>query len=387
MANILSKRFFYSFFLLIFWAVGLLFALSTTAGAQVQDVPQIILVKARVLKVLEERINVPDEAGNGFDRIYQKLRVEILEGEDSGKEIVVDYGSQSIVNPAWKIKEGQTVVLNKIQSQDGLASYQIEDKYRLKEIALIAAFFVLLVLILSRWKGVGSLLGMFLSLLVILEFIVPHILSGDDPLLVSIVGSVFILVTTIYLAHGFSKQTSVAVVSTAITLILTGLLAAAAVSLTSLSGLAGEDSYELLFGPTASINFKGLLLGGMIIGVLGVLDDVTTGISATVFELRRANQRLNLVQLVTSSMRVGREHISSLVNTLVLAYAGAALPIFIFIVLNPQGYPAWFILNSEFISEEIVRTLVGSIGLLFAVPITSVLASWVATFRRHRLPG
>ena len=223
---------------------------------------------------------------------------------------------------------------------------------------------------------------MILSLGVIIKFIVPQILAGRDPLLVSVIGSVFILVTTIYLAHGFSKQTTAAVISTALTLVLTGILSVAFVNMTHLTGVASEEALSLQFGPTASINFKGLLLGGMIIGFLGVLDDVTTGMAATVFELKKVNSKLKPRELISSSLNVGREHVSSLVNTLVLAYAGASLPLFLFIVLNPQKYPPWYIINSEFVAEEIVRTLVGSIGLLCAVPITALIATWMVQTRK-----
>jgi len=261
--------------------------------------------------------------------------------------------------------------LTKISSPKG-EQYQIIDKYRLNELIYIGLLFLALVLLLSRWKGVGSFLGMVLSLLVIVKFIVPQILAGMDPLFISIVGAIFILITSIYLAHGFSRQTTVAVVATSLTLIVTGFLSVVFVNITNLSGLASEDALSLQFGPTVSINFRGL-----IIGFLGVLDDITTGLAATVFTLKKVNPRMKLEELIKSSLNIGREHISSLVNTLVLAYAGASLPLFLFIVLNPQSYPLWFIVNSEFIAEEIVRTLVGSIGLLCAVPVTAVIAAWV----------
>ena len=196
------------------------------------------------------------------------------------------------------------------------------------------------------------------------------------------------MVTSIYLAHGFTKQTSVAVFSTAITLVITGFLSVLFVRLTNLSGISNEDTSSLLFGgPTATINYKGLLLGGMIIGFLGVLDDITTGMSATVFELKKVNSKLKFHEIIKSSLNVGVEHISSLVNTLVLAYAGSSLPVFLYLVLNPQGYPVWFMVNSEFIAEEIVRTMVGSIGLLFAVPITTIMASYFVTRDSTKIKG
>lgn len=333
------------------------------------------LIKAQVVEIVDEGTKKFAEVDQSF--VYQTVKLKLLDGPDGGTEIMVDYGGQYTLKDSQKVKEGQTVVLSKIDGPNG-PQYQIIDKYRINELAFIALLFFVLVLLLSRWKGVGSFLGMILSLGVIVWFIVPQILAGHDPLLISIAGSIFILVTSIYLAHGFSKQTTIAVVATALTLVLTGFLSVAFVNLTSLTGLSSEDAFSLQFGPTASINFKGLLLGGMIIGFLGVLDDVTTGLAATVFELKKVNSRLKTGQLISSSLNVGREHISSLVNTLVLAYAGASLPLFLYIVLNPQGYPMWFVINSEFIAEEVVRTLVGSIGLLCAVPITAVLAAWVA---------
>lgn len=365
---------------IIFSFLVLLFSPKLALAQETMDLPKEELAKAQVVEIVDEGTKQFEGIDQSFP--YLTVKLKLLDGQDTGKEVTVDYGGQFTLKDSQKVKEGQTVVLTKIDGPNGL-QYQIIDKYRINELAFIALLFLVLVLLLSRWKGVGSFFGMILSLGVIVKFIVPQILAGHDPLLVSIAGSVFILITTIYLAHGFSKQTTIAVVATALTLILTGFLSVAFVNLTNLTGLASEDAFSLQFGPTASINFKGLLLGGMIIGFLGVLDDVTTGLAATVFELKKVNPRLKIGQLISSSLNVGREHISSLVNTLVLAYAGASLPLFLFIVLNPQGYPMWFVINSEFIAEEVVRTLVGSIGLLCAVPITAVLAAWVVEKNRQ----
>ncbi len=192
---------------------------------------------------------------------------------------------------------------------------------------------------LSGWHGVGSLAGMMISVAVIAKYIVPQILTGTDPLFVSIVGCTFVMVTTICLAHGFSKQTTVALVSTAATLIGIGLLSVFITGVTKLTGLGSDDAYSLKMGPTASINFRGLLFGGILIGALGVLDDVTTGLSASVFELSQANVKLSFGELTRAGLRVGREHINSLVNTLILAYAGASLPIFIYSYYQSQRLP------------------------------------------------
>ena len=185
-----------------------------------------------------------------------------------------------------------------------------------------------------------------------------------------------IMIATMYLAHGFSQKTNIALIATALALSLNWNSFFVAVQMTYLTGLGSEDAATLQFGQTATINFQGLLLGGIIIGSLGILEDITTGLAASIQELSKANSKLTFKELVGSGMRIGSEHIAALVNTIVLAYAGVGLPIFLFIVINPNHQPLWYIINSELIMEEIVRTLAGSIGLILSVPLTAVFAAW-----------
>lgn len=315
---------------------------------------------------------------------FQELKLQILDAPEKGKEIIVEYGKDISLAKDQLVNVGQTVVVDKTVGPDGTPLYQIADKYRLDNVWPIVIFFFLIVLLLSHWKGAGSILGLIISLGVILKYIVPQILAGHDPLTISIIGCLIIMVTTIYLAHGFSTKTTIAVISTFLTLVGIGLLSALFVKITFLTGLGSEDAATLRFGTTANIDFRGLLLGGILIGALGVLDDVTTGLSASVFELHKANPRLAFPQLFASGLSIGKEHISSLVNTLVLAYAGAALPIFLMIILNVNRYPLWSILNDGLIIEEAVRTLAGSIGLVAAVPLTTLLATLYVTRSRRK---
>jgi uncharacterized membrane protein len=258
-------------------------------------------------------------------------------------------------------------------------TYSVYDKYRSGNILFIAVAFFLLVIITTGLRGIGSLLGLVISFAVIIFFIVPQILGGADPLFISIVGSLFIMVTTIYLAHGFSQRTTIAIASTFLALVITGILAVWFVGALGLTGGGNEDAYMLQFG-SQIINLRGLLLGGIIIGTLGILDDTTTTQAATIFALAETNSKLKARELMQKGFIVGKEHITSLVNTLVLAYAGASLPLFIFFVLNPLHQPLWVILNNEQIVEEIIRTLAGSIGLILAVPITTALAAFFAKY-------
>jgi uncharacterized membrane protein len=177
-----------------------------------------------------------------------------------------------------------------------------------------------------------------------------------------------------FLAHGFNKQTTLAFGSTLITLIGAAILSVIFVSLTRLTGAGTEEAFYLQFGSLEKLNLQGLLLGGIMIGVLGVLDDITTGQTAAVYEIHKADPKLKLADLYKRGINVGKEHIASLVNTLVLAYAGASLPLFLIFNLN-DSIPLWVNLNSEFIIEEIIRTLVGSTALVLAVPISTFIAA------------
>jgi uncharacterized membrane protein len=343
-----------------------------TALPKAPPAPVTTYETAKVLAVLSQGTKNVE----GVTHPYQKLQIQILDGADKGQTVTLMYGDLVTISPAQIVSQGQTVVLLKSTSPQQKSTFQIVDNYRLTNLYPIAILFVIIAVAVTWLKGLGAIVGLGISLFVIIAFIVPQILAGQDPLLASIVGSMFIMVATMYLAHGFSQKTNIALISTSLSLILTGLLSYVAVHITFLNGLGSEDAASLQFGSTGNINFQGLLLGGIIIGSLGVLEDITTGLAASIQELSRANTKLKFRQLVTSGMRIGGEHIAALVNTLVLAYAGVGLPIFLFLVINPNHQPLWFILNSELIMEEIVRTLAGGIGLILSVPLTAVFAAW-----------
>lgn len=333
--------------------------------------PQSTYVKGVVKKIISEQEN------KNLQATKQTLQVNILEGKEEGKTVPVTYSFPQKSKEWQKLNLGDNVIV--VKQEGTKTTYGIYDRFRFTNIIVIVVAFLLLVLITTGLRGAGSLLGLFISLLVIVLFIVPQILSGQDPLFISILGSLFIMVTTIYLAHGFSQRTTIAIASTFLALVITGFLAVWFVSLLRLTGGGNEDAYMLQFGAQA-INLKGLLLGGIIIGTLGVLDDTTTTQAATIFTLAEANAKLKTKELMQKGFLVGKEHITSLVNTLVLAYAGVSLPLFIFFVLNPLHQPLWVILNNEMVVEEIARTLAGSIGLILAVPITTALAAFFARY-------
>lgn len=273
---------------------------------------------------------------------------------------------------AFSVEPGARVLVTAQQGPNGV-TYYLRDHVRRVPIWSLSLLFALLVVLVGGWQGAWSLVGLAASFAVIARFIIPGILSGHDALTISIAGSLAIMLTTLLIAHGVNRKTWIAVGGTAISLLLTGLLATVAVRVAQLTGLASEDAATLSVLTHGAIDARGLLLGGIIIGALGVLDDITTAQSASVFELRRANQTLAPVELYWRAMNIGREHIASTTNTLVLAYAGAGLPLLMLLAVQPA--PFGILISYETLSTEIVRTLVGSIGLVAAVPITTALAA------------
>jgi uncharacterized membrane protein len=358
-----------------------LFSLSVLLTPQThaqQPTPVSNYYKGKVVAVTKEGTK---DVG-GTKNIFQNLKIRLLEGPDKDKDISVEYGGTFTITQAQKVSPGETVILMKTEGPDKKVSYRIADRYRLPMLLyLILAFFAAVIVVAGR-KGAGAVIGLVISLAVIIFFIVPQILSGSDPLFISIIGSLVILVTTIYLAHGFNRHTHIALVATCASLFLTALLSILFVRLAQLSGLGTEDAYSLQQMFKNTINFQGLLLGGIIIGSLGVLDDVTTTQATTIDEFAKADEKSTMQTLIKKGMVVGRTHIASVVNTLVLAYAGASIGIFIFLVLGVRNdiQPLWVILNSEVIAEEVVRSLAGSIGLVLAVPITTILAAFFAKY-------
>jgi uncharacterized membrane protein len=251
-------------------------------------------------------------------------------------------------------------------------AYQFSGDFQRRPVLFVALLvFAAAVVAVGRWRGVAALAGLAASLGILLLFVLPAVLDGRSPVLVAVVGASAIGFVTLYLAHGFTRMTTVALLGMIGALVLTALLSAATVELAQFSGFATEES--TLLSLFEGIDVAGILLAGIVLGTAGALDDVTVTQASAVWALRGADPDQDPATLFRRAMRIGRDHIASTVNTLLLAYAGAALPLLILFVLSEQSLGA--IANSEIVAVEIVRTLVGSIGLVAAVPITTWLAA------------
>lgn len=332
--------------------------------------------RARVLRILESG----DIDVDGVQQFHQKAELEILNGDEKGKHITIDHGAIFTIQDYQKIKEGEVVVINKPGSQPIKDFYYITDKYRLPNVLMLVGIFFALAIFFGRKRGFTSILGLIFSTLVIFWYLIPRISAGHSPLTTGIFAALAIAFFSLYLSHGLNRRTTIAMVSTVLALGGAVILDILFVTIAKLSGTGTEEAFYLQLGG-GTLDLRGILLTGILIGVLGVLDDITTAQAATVEEIHRANPSVTFTELYKSGLSVGREHIASLVNTLVLAYVGASFPLLLLYSMQ-KSTSLWVTLNSNFIAEELIRTLVGSSVLVLAVPLTTVLASWWVTRRK-----
>lgn len=334
--------------------------------------------RARVIDIIESG---PIDLG-GTTQTYQRARVEVLEGDYSGLLMEIDYGRFRILPQGQILRPSDDIFVLIGKRPDGVVEAFFVDFAREQSLLVLLAIFVTAIILLGRWKGVRSLLALSFSLFVIISYIVPRILAGEDPLRVSLIGSGILLGVSLYLTYGWTWKTHASVLSMFLVLVITGTLAVLFVQVARLTGSGSEESLFLTQMSDVNINLRGLLLGGIIIGALGVLDDLVTTQASAVFELHHTDPRLEFRALFEKAMRIGQDHVAATVNTLVLAYVGTSLPLLLLFTLGSGNYG--YFINVEFVTEEIVRALVGSLGLVAAVPLTTSLAALIA-LNRHRV--
>jgi uncharacterized membrane protein len=367
----------------LFTGVAAVLAVATIAGL-------IVLWPGEVESGIAEGILVDSERGT-VERVEEtvcpgligqdcrQVYVRLESGPESGRLVRVQLGGQGSFDP--DVDPGDELRVTKAPEpppgtdQVTGSGYSLVDFERRGPMLWLALAFVAAVLVLGRLRGALSLIGLAASLALILVFVVPSILDGNSPLAVALTGALAIALITIPLAHGIGAKSMAALLGTAASLFLTVGLAVLFTELTHLTGLSSEEAIFLQLGQ-ADLSLEGLLLAGMVIGALGVLDDVTISQASTVLALRRANPGLGFGELFGRALQVGRDHVSATVNTLVLAYVGAALPALLLFSAADLGVSD--VVNFEIVAKEIVATLVGSIGLVAAVPITTGLATWLA---------
>ncbi len=346
----------------------LLWCLALIPGALfAQEVHQELqeTVPARVLEVVsqEER----DIMGTGATTMVQNLRIEILGGEKTGEVV-------PLLNDLVILDEGDRIFVNRLVAIDGVEYYAFKDVERRWQLLALGILLVLMITVFAGWQGVRALLSLGFSILAILWLLIPALLAGYDPALASFALAAIILGVTLFVTHGVKLHVCIAYAGTMLAVAITCFIAWFSVDWLRLTGFSADASVYLNFATGGTLDLAGLLLGSIIIGLLGVLDDVAITQASVVQELKFANPAFRWRELYERSIRVGRDHVGSLVNTLALAYVGAALPLVLLFARSDASFLDS--INQEVIAAEFLRIMVGSMGLVLAVPFTSLLAAY-----------
>lgn len=323
--------------------------------------------EAKVIEIIEEKeIEIM-----GSIQLYQKLEIVFEDDNKKNEKIVIENGNQPMSNIV-KYNVNDKVLVSSFLDLEGKEIFFITDFIRRDGLIPLLVIFVVLTILVAKWKGFSSIISMVFTFFILFYFVLPKISSGENPVLIVSLASLFIIPISFYLSHGLNKKTTVAIIGSLISLIITGILAFVFINLTHLTGFSSEEAGMLSINKMGMFNMKGLLLAGIMVGVLGVLDDITVSQSAIVSELSKTINSNKKNNLYMRAMNIGKDHIASMVNTLILVYVGASLPLLLIFIDNPHPFSE--IVNYEIIAEEITRMLIGSIGLILAVPITTAIA-------------
>lgn len=364
------------FFCITFLFLGAFFINLFVPNLKAEEITpnETVNFKAEVVEII---LSESKEREDGSFFTQQNLLLRGLEGIYKDKEIVYEGISEIEVTNSNLYKEGDKVFVDAYIDENGQETFYVVEFVRTNYLYILIAIFIILVIIVGRLKGLKALIGLALSFVVIIKFIIPQILIGRDPFVISLIGGLVILILMIYITEGIKRESHLAILSVFFSLLFILILSLIFTNLSKLTGLAQEEAIFLIGNGNLALNFKGLLLAGFIIGAIGVLDDIIVGQIETVVRLQEANPNLPAKKIFSLAYKVGNTHLGAIINTLFLTYAGAALPLLLLFVLNQSGGLTMSrVLNTEIISTEIIRTLVGSIGVIMAMPIATFLGSF-----------
>ncbi len=350
-------------FVLVIFVFSFIFPVQIAAQTQSEE-----FVTGEVTAIIEEQ----ELSAEDTPKYIQTLEVT---RDDTKEKVQIHAGSEfQPLEDFRRIPVGRKVIVSKQATQNGEEWVLVDASYRLPVLGFLVLLFFFLVVAVARLQGIFSIVGMLVSFVILIIFVLPQVLSGANPVLISIVAAMIIGAASMYLSHGINLKSHIAFGSIVITLITVGLLSSLVLRFAHMNGTGSEEAIFLLVDPANKVNLQGLLLAGIVLGTLGILDDICIAQVSVVKELVKAKPHISLKELLQSGLAVGKDHIASLVNTLILAYAGASLPLFLLFSQN-NTRPWWVVLNDEMIAEEIVRTLSGSIGLVLAVPFATIVAA------------
>jgi uncharacterized membrane protein len=297
--------------------------------------------------------------------LYQTVTVRFDKGEKLGSQV-------TITDSSFRMKTGDRVYVRYVKNTDGQEYYSISEPYRIPALFFVVTLFFIAVLFFGGKQGFLSLLALFISFGGIFNFLFPEIIHGGNVIVIATLGALLSLFVVMYLTHGFTRLTTSAFLGCTLSVLVTLFLAIYSVNLMALTGFSDEESVFLNLATGGKLDFVALLVGGIIIGVIGVIDDVAITQASVVHELRHANPNLSPKELYLKASKVGKNHMGAVINTLILAYTGASLPLVLLLYVSDT--PVLELMNREAIATEILRSSIGSIGLLCAVPLTTLIS-------------
>ena len=338
-------------------------------------------VRAKVTQILSHDNNEINYSGGSFVSQVQMIEAEILEGKHKGERIQAEnplnFGMSDTIS-AVVLETGDRVLLLVDENPDGTVkaayvSEVVRDTYLLY---LVLAFVILLIAI-GRFKGLKAVISLTVTCVAIVKILLPMILQGYDPVWVSILVCTGIITITLTLVSGISKKTLAAIIGATGGVLVAGLITLLVGSLASLTGFGDEESMMLVYIPQeVTFNFRGLLFAGIIIGALGAAMDVGISIASAMHEIKSVNPEIKKGELIKAGMNVGKDIMATMSNTLILAYAGGSLQLMLLFMAYDVSFKE--IINRDIIASEVVRSMAGSIGLIFTIPITAVVTGMLS---------
>ena len=347
--------------LIVVLAFCLPIALHAQDAVVLQDIEKVYTVRVESVRAVDNK----DIANTGVTQKTQTIKVIFTDGEKVGQSIILN-------DDPYESKVGESLFVRYIKTADGREYYSIMEPNRLPVLLGLTILFVLVVLVFGGKHGFFALVALVLSFGSIFVILFPQLLKGGDPIITSLFIASISLFFVMFFSHGWNRVTLSAYLGCAFAILVTVFLAKYAVVLAKLSGFSDESSVYLNLATSGTLNFQSLLIAAIIIGVIGVVDDVAITQAQVVAQLYESNPKASTLEIYRRAMKVGKDHSAALINTLVLAYAGASLPLLL--LLYTSSAPLLQLLNMEAIAVEIVRTIVGSIGLVILVPCATVIS-------------
>lgn len=334
------------------------------------------VIKAKIIDIEYDDTKEKRETPLESDIRYQHLKIKILNGTHKEEELTIRHTIERIMPGSYIFKQGDKILLRITENKGIIETIKIEEKVRDINIFLILLLFVILLLLFGKISGLKTLISLIFTIGTIILIYIPLILNGFSPILASILVSILSIVVTLLIISGNNKKTYVAIISTSIGVIFSGIIAILFGKFASLTGLSEDSAISLAYIPQyRNLNYQGILFGTILIGAIGAIMDVAISIASSLWEIKEINSNINKNEMIKSGLNIGRDILGSMSNTLILAYVGTTLHlIMLFIVYRVKFIE---IINLDSIATEIIRAMAGSIGLIITIPITVLISTFV----------